>query len=57
MWVWYKDAIDRPLPPDRVTIAHITVEQVELYCKVLAPGQPTPVGFHTSPIVDYVPKH
>ena len=57
MWVWYKYAIDRPLPQARFTIAHITVEQVELYCNVLSPGQPTPVGFYTSPIEDYVPKH
>ena len=54
---WYKDVVDRPPPPSRVTTDHMMAEQVYLYRHVPSLGQPIPVGVNPFPIELYVPKY
>ena len=35
---WYRNAVDRTPPPAQVTLERITVEQVDLYHRILPPG-------------------
>ena len=41
---WYKAAVDRPPPPDRVALDTMTAEREELYRNDPPPGEPIPVG-------------
>ena len=41
---WYEDTVDRPPPPDRVSLTKITAEREELYRHVPLTGEPIPVG-------------
>ena len=53
---WYKDAVDHPPPPSRVTIYHMMAEWVELYRHVPFSGQPIPVVVTPLHIDKLVPK-
>ena len=56
MWVWYKDAVDRTPPPDRVTITTMTTERVEIYQHVPPPGEIIPVGDIPFLMDDVIPE-
>ena len=40
---WYKAAVDRTMPPARVTLKQITADRVALYSRVPPPGDNIPV--------------
>ena len=40
---WYKAAVDRTMPPARVTLRQITADRVALYSRVPPPGDNIPV--------------
>ena len=56
MWVWYKDAVYRTPPPDRVTITTMTTERVEIYQHVPPPGEIIPVGDILFLMDDVIPE-
>ena len=53
---WYKDAVDCPPPLARVTIYHITEEQVDMYWHIPFPVQSIPVERNPFPIEKSFPK-
>ena len=57
VWGWYKDAVECPPPQDRVDIANMMSERVELYCKVSSSGQPIPVVFHHLLVKFSIPEY
>ena len=52
---WYREAVNHALPPSRVTLERITVEQKELYRSVPPSAETIPISVPTSPIDDSVP--
>ena len=53
---WYKAAVDRAPPPDRVALEQITAERVALYSYVPPPGDNIPVVIETFLVKDLVPE-
>ena len=52
---WYKAAVDRALPPARVTLERVTVERVDLYRYVPPPGTNIPISVQPLPVDNSVP--
>ena len=53
---WYKAAVNRTLPPSRVTLEQITAERVALYRRVPPPGENIPVQIEPFEVEDKVPE-
>ena len=53
---WYKAAVDRTLPPARVTLERITADRVALYSRVLPLGENIPVHIELFEVYDKVPE-
>ena len=51
----YKAAVDRTLPPARVTLKRITAERVALYSRFPPPGESIPVEIEPFEVEDGVP--
>ena len=60
LWIqmrcWYKDAVERPPPPDSFSIANMAADQVDLYWHVPSPGQPIPVLVYIFLVEDSIPE-
>ena len=56
-WIkgWYRAAVDRSPPPNRVTLEQITVDWVDLYSYVPPPGENIPISVEPFPVDDSVP--
>ena len=52
---WYRAAINRAPPPDRVTLKRITAEWVDLYHHVPPLGNNIPVSVDPLPVEESVP--
>ena len=52
---WYWVAVERALPPARITLEQITEDQVELYSYVLPPGVNIPISVEPFPVDNSVP--
>ena len=52
---WYKAAVDRTLPPSRVTLYQITAERVDLYRQVQPSEENIPISVDPFEVEDLVP--
>ena len=53
---WYRDALDCPPPPARVSIATMTVERVEMFWHIPMLGHPITVGVQLFPVEKSIPE-
>ena len=53
---WYKAAVDRSLPPARVTLERIMADRVALYSHVPPPGDNIPVAIQPFMVDELVPE-
>ena len=58
IWIqgWYRDAVDRPLPPSRVALATMTAERKDLYRNFPTLGEPIPVVNLPFSVDDGIPE-
>ena len=56
MWVWYKNAVDRPPPPAIVDLTIMTAEREGIYRHVTCTGETIPVGDITFSVDDVIPE-
>ena len=52
---WYQSAVERAIPPTRVTLEQITTERVYLYSYVPSSGENIPVSVEPFQVYDLVP--